>query len=106
MKRLVTLLISLTAAPALQAENQSLPNTPPPGVEAETQMEPEVTIIRREGETVEEYRLNGRLYMIKVTPDKGPEYFLIDSDGNGSLDARRSEIDPQLLIPSWMIFKW
>jgi hypothetical protein len=31
-------------------------------------LEPEVTIKKREGDTVEEHRINGKLYKIKVTP--------------------------------------
>lgn len=45
--------------------------------------------IRRDaqtGDVVEEYRINGRLYMVKVTPRRGPSYFIRDIDGNGRLD--------------------
>ena len=105
MLRKIILLTSLLGMTALCAEESTIPSTPPL-ISEQTEMEPEVTIKRREGETVEEYRINGRLYMLKVTPDKGLEYFLIDSDGNGSLDARRSQLDPQLMIPSWILFKW
>ncbi len=92
---------------SLKAEDAGhIPGTLPPGISEQTGMEPDVTIRHRKGETVQEYRIQGRLYMIKVIPDKGLEYFLIDSDGNGSLDARRSQLDPQLMIPSWILFKW
>ncbi len=88
------------------ADDKSAQDAPPPVNSDQESLEPEVRIIRRDTETVEEYRINGVLYMIKVKPDRGPEYYLIDSDGNGSLDARRSQLDPQLMIPSWAIFKW
>ena len=54
---------------------------------------------------IEEFEENGVRY-IKVTPKKGPSYYLIDSDGDGDMDTRRNELDPNLLIPTWTIFKW
>ena len=52
---------------------EPLPEAPPPPPEIanDPELEPQVTIIRRETETVEEYRVNGRLTMIKVTPRTG-----------------------------------
>ena len=41
---------------------------PPPAMSDEEEIEPEVQIIKREDKTIEEYRINGRLYMVKVTP--------------------------------------
>ena len=80
----------------------------PPGIELEPpeEIEPEVVIIQREDKTIEEYRVNGQLYMIKVIPKNAPSYFLVDSDGNGSLDARRSDLEPDLMIPNWVLFRW
>ena len=69
-------------------------------------IEPEVTIIRRQDRTVEEYRINGELYMIKVTPTKGVPYYLMDTDGDGSLETQRNDLDPNILVPSWVIFRW
>ena len=66
--------------------------------------EPEVTI-RQEGDrSVEEYRVNGFLYAIKVTPKTGAPYYLVavDEDGN----YVRSDQPNGLRIPSWKIFEW
>jgi hypothetical protein len=30
----------------------------------------------------------------------------MDSDGDGSLESRYNQIDPALLVPRWMIFRW
>lgn len=80
---------------------------PPPPVPSGTdEMEPEVTIKRRGEERVEEYRVNGQLYMVKITPAKGLPYYLMDTDGDGSLDSRRGDLDPMLLVPHWTIFRW
>ena len=82
-----------------------LPDLPPP-VESGEPMEPDVTIIRRGQETIEEYRINNRLYMIKVKPTIGPPYYLVDSDGDGNLDVRRSDNEKGLRIPQWVLFSW
>jgi len=56
--------------------------------------------------TIEEYRSHGKLYMIKVHPKKGRPYYLVDADGDGNLDTRKNDLQPNLLIPSWVIFSW
>ena len=96
------------AAPADALPTDNSVDAPPPPMPADEreEMEPEVTIIRKEDRTVEEYRINGQLYMVKVTPSKGYPYYLVDSDGDGQLESRRNELDPKILVPSWVIFRW
>ncbi len=66
--------------------------------------EPEVTI-RREGDrTIEEYRVNGFLYAIKITPKVGAPYFLVAVDDDGSFV--RADQPQGMRIPSWKIFEW
>lgn len=77
---------------------------PPTGVDPG--LEPDVRIIQRKDARVEEYRLDGQLYMVKVTPTVGPPYYLYDTTGDGTLDSRRNELDPGLVVPRWMIFRW
>jgi hypothetical protein len=79
---------------------------PPPPMSDDEEIEPEVQIIKRDDKTIEEFRVNGRLYMIKVTPKNAPPYFLIDTDGDGAMEAQRSEIEPDLMIPHWVLFRW
>ena len=57
-------------------------------------------------ETIDEYRINGKLYMIRITPQKGAPYYLVDADGDGDLETRSNELAPDFLIPSWVIFSW
>lgn len=65
--------------------------------------EPDVTI-RQEGErTVEEYRVNGFLYAVKVIPKNGKPYFLVRADGDSNF-IRADQ--PDMLIPAWEIFSW
>lgn len=71
--------------------------------QAET-LKPEVTIIRRDGEVIEEYRINGMLYKVKVTPSKGPPYYLLYPDGPHGKPVRR-ELG-ELQTPHWVIFSW
>ena len=112
----------LTVIPAQSAppDLQPLPEIPPPPVPehaAESipppptglpdgDLEPEVSIIKRDDSVVHEYRMNGQLYMIKVIPSIGYPYYLFDSNGDGTLDARRDNLDPGLVVPSWMIYRW
>ncbi|VAW87451.1 FIG00798637: hypothetical protein [hydrothermal vent metagenome] len=69
-------------------------------------LEPEVTIIDDGGHTIEEYRLNGRLYMIKVIPAVGPHYFLVDNDGDGELETQRHLDDGEMVVPRWTLLEW
>ncbi|MNO87812.1 hypothetical protein D3C76_792420 [compost metagenome] len=60
--------------------------------------------IRQEGDkTIQEYRVNGFLYAIKVTPKNGKPYFLVRADGDSNYV--RSD-NPDMLIPAWEIFSW
>lgn len=66
--------------------------------------DPEVTI-RTEGDrTIQEYRQNGFLYAIKITPKGGKPYFLVRADGTDANFIRSDQ--PDMLIPSWKIFEW
>jgi hypothetical protein len=90
-------------------------NDAPPLLEnAEIQMplpqeefiEPEVNIIHTKDALVEEYRRNGRLFMVKITPVIGAPYYFIDHDGDGSLEYTRSDIGDNSVIPHWILLSW
>ncbi|MFJ2692456.1 DUF2782 domain-containing protein [Pseudomonas sp. NPDC087336] len=66
--------------------------------------EPEVTIRTEGDKTIQEYRQNGFLYAIKVTPSVGKPYFLVRADGSDGNFIRSDQ--PDMLIPSWKIFEW
>jgi len=82
------------------------PLPPPERVEHDEELEPEVTIIQREDATVEEYRVNGRLYMVKVTPVVGKPYYFVDRDGDGLMESRMSDLYNPTRVPQWVIFSW
>ncbi len=69
-------------------------------------MSPEIVITPRDNSQVKEYRVNGRLYMIEITPAKGPRYFLVDSDGDGTLEHRQSGPLLGVEIPRWTLLEW
>ena len=75
---------------------------PPPPLTDEAVDEPQVTITRETGETVEEYRAGGRLYMIKITPKHGAPYYLVDDRGDGKF-ARQESLDSGFRVPRWTI---
>ena len=66
--------------------------------------EPDVTIRQEGDKTIQEYRQNGFLYAIKVTPKGGKPYFLVRADGTDANFIRSDQ--PDMLIPSWKIFEW
>ncbi len=47
---------------------------------------PTVSIRNVKGAVIEEYRQGGRLYMVRVVPERGPAYTYLDTDGNGRLE--------------------
>jgi hypothetical protein len=81
------------------------PPPPPPGLEPDASLEPQVTIQRRGTDTIEEFRLNGRLYMVKVTPAHGRSYYLIDTVGRGDF-VRHDSYDTGTRPPMWVIHQW
>ena len=102
---LITLTIAsgATLAQPLPPTLEPLPEAlPPPGLPVEGALEPQVTILKRGEDKVEEFRLNGRLYMIKVTPPNSRPYYLIDNRGDGHF-AREEPLDSGLRVPMWVI---
>ncbi|MCH8227944.1 MAG: DUF2782 domain-containing protein [Proteobacteria bacterium] len=84
-----------------------VPQEPLPPKVQDEQLEPTVTIREEEDRRIEEYRLNGRIYMIKVTPKNGIPFYYIDTDGDGQLEL---DMDQQALNPvqpvHWKIKEW
>jgi hypothetical protein len=107
MKRNIALLALLTL-PALSATS-AFAATPANAAEAPPTIsqnpgaapEPEVRIIQDSQGKTEEYRLNGKLYMVKVTPNVGPAYYLMDEDGTGKM----ARINPARanIVPQWVL---
>jgi hypothetical protein len=90
------------------ADLQPIPEPPPPPAPldgGDVTTEPQVTIIQKADERVEEYRMNGKLYMVKVTPSHGVPYYLMDENGMGVM-TRYDDLDTGLRVPKWVIFSF
>lgn len=95
--------VAQTEKPQLNAFPEA-PEIPSAGYQGET-VEPEVTIIETEKETIYEYRVRGQLYMVKVQPQIGPPYYLLDTTGDGQLDVQKDRVWNNA-IPQWVLFSW
>ena len=97
---LLTLLTSglVMAAPPSDRppELTPVPDGPPGADDA-----PAITIKPSSQGQVEEYRSNGKLYMLKITPKVGKPYYLIDPSGEGRFN--RMETLPNLQPPQWVV---
>jgi hypothetical protein len=56
------------------------------------------------GDVVEEYRMNGQIYMVKVRPPRGIPYTLMDTNGDGRLDSHDS--DGPVRPVYWTVYEW
>lgn len=103
---------ALTVSLALPALAQTPPGKqpppdapPPPVIEGDPSEAPQVTIVKRGEDTVEEFRIRGRLFMVKVTPPHGTPYYLVDRKGDGVL-MRTESLEPGTSVPMWVLKRW
>ena len=107
--RLMTILLLCgfaTGAMATQpvpADLQPLP--PPPAMDHPGDDEEGVTITKDTADKIEEFRVGGRLYMIKITPSHGSPYYLVDDNGDGKF-SRQGSLDSGFRPPQWVIKKF
>jgi len=90
--------LSVIAEDAEVLENIS---PPPSTINSNYIGEPEVTIKKDGAQTIEEFRVNGQLYMVKVNPDSMPSYYLYKNRSGGEW-IQFDEIDP-MIVPQWVI---
>jgi len=110
---LMTFLFALAAGAVLAADKPppKASRPPPPPLpegsadDSNKLPQPEVTIIEREDRTVEEYRVNGLLRYVKITPKKGPPYYIVDTNGDGVLDKQFDNLDNPP-INQWILLQW
>ena len=89
------------------ANLQPLEDIPPPPIADDGNLtdEPQVTIVKKKnGDTVEEYRIGGQLYMMKITPSHGVPYYMHreDQDGGWINDGPSQPLS----IPKWTLFRF
>lgn len=111
MRRTIAVLLLLASFAVFAQEGkrpkpsnlEPLPEAPPPPiVPSDPSLEPQITIIQKDGAKVEEYRVRGKLFAMKVTPAVGPAYYLVDERGDGQF-LRRDNLDTGLRVPNWVI---
>ncbi len=84
---------------------EPVPDIPPPPGITDPALEPQITIIQRGQDRIEEYRIRGMLYMIKVTPPHGRPYYLVDQRGDGKM-RRYDDLSPNFQVPMWVIHEF
>ena len=86
---------------------EPLPEPPPApaGYEPDPATEPQVTITKKGEDTVEEYRMNGELYMQKVTPPHGVPYYLVKESVDGGW-AKMDGPGERIAVPQWILFRF
>ena len=108
----LALLLAFMALPGVAADNkappadlQTLEELPPPAISNEENAdEPQITIIKKGEETIEEYRIGGQLYMLKITPANGVPYYMHKEDQDGGW-LNDGPVKP-MSIPKWTIFRF
>jgi len=78
------------------------PPPPPPAVTTERSLEPQITTRKEGDETITEYRVNGKLYMMRVTPKHGRPFVLVDHKGEGKF-TRQDTLTPNMAVPQWVL---
>lgn len=104
---LVCLAGAAFAADAPAVVLQPLP--PPPAFDpnaSDSDLEPQVTIVKKADMVIEEYRVHGKLYKIKVTPKIGNPYYLIDERGDGEFSRMEGSDAANMRPPRWVIFSF
>lgn len=85
--------------------NETAPTLPNEADDSRIIPEPEVRIIRKKDTVIEEYRVNGRLRFIKITPTVGNPYYMVDTDGDGVLETREDNFSNPP-INQWILLEW
>ena len=79
---------------------------PPPMITTRPEPEPEVTTRTEADRSVQEYRLKGKLYMMRVTPKNGPPYILMDLKGDGTFTRQENALDNGVRVPQWVLMEF
>ena len=116
------LVFALLALAAFDASAQSTARPRPPGTTAleeppplppqttpqEAALQPQVTTrTDASGDTVQEHRIGGKLYMQRVTPRGGGRpYVLVDHKGDGTFTKLDNPLDGAVRVPQWVLLEF
>ena len=113
--RLLAAAVLIAAAFSLAAQTQPRPRPPgtqpleeappPPAISEDSTLSPQVNIKTKGEDKVEEYRIRGKLYKMRVVPAVGPAYWLVDPKGDGSF-VRVDGPSPHIAVPMWVIVEF
>lgn len=99
--------VSSAAEQKAAADDKKKPVQEAPKVEKGYVPKAEITIIEGEDRLVKEYRINGQLRAIKVTPSNGfPAYYLIDREGSGQFQKIGPDMGEKIVAPNWIVIEW
>jgi hypothetical protein len=79
---------------------------PPPVVTDAPRPAPQVTTRTEGDKTIQEYRIRGKLYMMRVTPKHGKPYILMDSKGDGTFTKQDNTLDNGMRVPQWVLLEF
>jgi len=122
MRILIALLLAVFLVPAFAQSGarprppgalplEDVPPPPPmvvdtPASALETQLRDAQITERTEGDQrVQEYRVKGKLFMMRVTPKHGRPYIMIDHKGDGQF-ARQDNLDSGVRVPQWVLVEF
>jgi len=78
----------------------------PPELGLDPSLEPEITIHEGKDKTmIEEYRINGELYVIKITPRIGKPYYLLNRRSAAGT-PHRGDMESGVSVPMWQIYRF
>ena len=103
------IIFSVTAATADESKKEKSTTFSSADVEpelVESGLEPEINIQQFENREVQEYSVNDRVYMVKITPAVGFPYYLVDPDGTGEMEYKRDTMGLEVNPPQWTLFRW
>ena len=82
------------------------PPPPPPIVQTDPALEPQVTVRTEGDQTIQEYRVNGKVYMQRVTPKHGRPYVLMDHKGDGTFSKQDNTLDNGNRVAQWVLLEF
>ena len=83
------------------------PPPPPAIVESDPALEQQQITVRSEGDqTVQEYRVQGKVVMQRVTPRHGRPYVLMDHKGDGTFTRQDNTLDNGVRVPQWVLLEF
>ena len=94
MRLAITSILTLALSACASVTPEPAPSIPEAAVPA--------THTEANGDVITEYRLGGRLKVIKVVPFRGVTYYIYDRNGDGRMDNDKDGVSPVY----WKLYSW